>query len=128
MALLGSKPSPFVLSWEAGTTVPLTIYYNRLDGTVPNLSGAGNEIYVTFKNKVTDADPGVLQKTKTGGGVTITDVTNGVAIAYMTPTESVIPGDTLTYQVDVKIKEAGGNEWVAASGTLKLTQTATRTT
>ena len=129
MSLLTTKPSPFALSWEAESTVPLTIYYNRLDGTIPTISQAGGaEIWVTFKNSLLDPDPGVLQKTLSGGQVIITDVVNGVATAYLTPAESTISDLQVVYQVDVKVREStNGNEWVAAWGTLTLTQTPTRT-
>jgi hypothetical protein len=128
MALLTAKQKPFALEWEAGTTVPLTIHYNRLDGSIPDLTISGSAIWVTFKNQVSNNDPGVLQKTLANGKVTITDAVNGVAIAYMTPAESVIGPDWhKIYQVDVKVKEANGDEWVAAYGTLTLVQTATKT-
>jgi hypothetical protein len=115
-------PPPFSLVWVAGTTVPLTFNYNRLDGTIPPLAGA--EIWVTFKNNLDDADPGILQKTLSGGKVVITDAVNGVATCYMTPAESTITGRQRIYQVSVKIKEANSNEWPACRGTLTLTQDA----
>ncbi len=129
MSLLTAKPNPFQLPpWEAESTVPLTIYYNRLDGTIPTLSlGNGAEIWVTFKNSLLDPDPGVLQKTLSGGQVVITNPEQGVATAYMTPAESTISGLQVAYQIDVKVREStNGNVWVAARGTLTLTQTPTR--
>lgn len=128
MSLLTTKPNPFALNWEAESTVPLTIYYNRLDGTIPTISlGAGAEIWVTFKNSLLDPEPGVLQKTLSAGKVVITDAVNGIATAYMTPLESTIADMQVVYQLDVKVREStNGNEWVAARGTLTLSQTPTR--
>lgn len=125
MSLLTAKQPPFSLSWKAGTTVPITFQYNRLDGTVPNLAGA--EIWVTFKDSISDPDPGVLQKTLSGGKVIITDAINGAATAYMTPAESTISGLQRVYQIDVKVRESNNNEWPVAEGTLTLTQSVTRT-
>jgi hypothetical protein len=124
MSLLTTIPGPFALTWWAGNTVPLTFYYNRLDGTIPNM--VGGEIWVTFKDSLNDADPGILQKTYTGGKVIITDSVNGVATAYMTPAESTITGLEHRYYVSLKVKESNGNEWPLANGTLTLIQTATR--
>ena len=123
--LLTQMPPPFQLSWVAGTTVPLTFNYNRLDGTIPNLAGA--EIWVTFKNNLDDPDPGFLQKTLSGGKVVITDAASGVATCYMSPAESTITGRQKVYQVSVKVKESNGNEWPACRGILTLIQSSTLT-
>lgn len=126
--------NPFTLPADAGTTIPIIVTCTRLDGTIPNLSGAS--AWATFKNSLADADPGVLQKTMNipggAGGITIYDPPTNSKLQVL-----VAPGDlpaltgqvfTAVYQVDVKVKEANGNEWVVAKGTLTINQTSTRAT
>ena len=113
------------LSGYYGTTIPFNVSCTRGDGSIPNLTTA--TIWCTFKASVSDTDPGLIQKTL-GSGIVATNLANGQFQVVVNPTDFVQTGYTKVISVDVKIKEANGNEWIAAAGTLTLSQPPTART
>ena len=121
--------NPFALSANFGNTIRLAVSCTRLDGTAANLTGA--TLWATFKYNLTDPDTAaVVQKTTANGGIVVTNATTGQAQITLTPSDIPAPtGQALSMvlQADVKIREANGDEWTLAQGTISLTQAATRT-
>lgn len=109
-----------------GDTLRLALTFTKNNAPL-NLTGA--TIYMTAKNSIADADPGVFQLTSPASGISITNAVGGLAEAVVSP--SLTTGFTANPTVlvyDIKVKEASGDVTTLESGTLKVNLSVTRTT
>jgi hypothetical protein len=104
------------LTMRRGDTVKLNITVTR-GGSAVDLTGAS--IWFTVKNAVTDADPGVFQKT-VGSGIVVTNAAAGQAQITIAnaDTSAIVGSRTLLY--DIQVKEAGGDITTVANGTITV--------
>ena len=73
------------LTVKRGDTITLAVAAKKADGTVQSLTG--KSLMFTAKDRIGDADPGVLQKS-IGAGIVVDDAANGLA------TVTILPADT----------------------------------
>ena len=107
-----------------GDTSALNVTCYQSDG-VTALNITGYTLWWTAKNRDGDADPGVIQKTTTGGGVTITNAVGGLATVNLAAADTSGLGGVLLLW-DLQAKDAGGNITTLASGTVTITADITR--
>lgn len=112
-----------------GDTLRLEITVTK--NAVPlNLTGA--KFWMTAKNSVFDADPGVFQLTSTpAAGITITNPSAGTAEAVVSAAQTSLVaqqngGVSLVY--DIKLKDSTGDVTTLESGTLKINPSPTGAT
>lgn len=111
---------------KCGDTIPLELYNVKgLDGAVVT-SFTGWELWFTVKTDSSQAEPGILQKTKSGGGIT---TTGGQANWEITSTESrtlFLPGTT--YEFDVQGRDPLGRIGTLDEGKITLSDDITKST
>ena len=104
------------LEMVRGDSLILRLEVSR-EGQPEDITGA--QIWMTAKKLLTDADPGVFQKT-VGSGVVIDDPTQGKAKITISPADTaalVATGEKETLFYDVQVKYAG-NTFTVKSGKL----------
>jgi hypothetical protein len=109
-----------------GDTIPLELSeITALDG-LPVTDLSGWELWFTIKADIDDADPGLLQKTKSGGGII---TTGGIARFEITAAESrtLFQPDT-TYLYEVQARDPQNRIITLDSGKLQLTKDLIRIT
>jgi hypothetical protein len=109
---------------KRGDKIVLSIAAKKADGTPQSLTGA--TLTFTAKDRLTDADPGVIQKT-TGGGITIDDAANGLASVTILPadTSGFTGPRTLLWDVQMDVA-AFGDKKTLDSGKLYVLPDVTR--
>ena len=117
--------STFNLSGRRGDTIRLLVTCTR-GGVALNLTGA--TVWATFKRSLADADNAstTIQKSTTGGGVSVTDAAGGLALVTLDPSDtSGLTAETV-YYADVQVRESSGVITTVATGRLLVALDATR--
>lgn len=100
---------------------PVTGLYNPVP--ISNLS----QIWFTAKLTDTAADPGIFQKTKTGGSIVATDDPAGKARITIDPADTTAMENITNLLCDVKVKEiTASRETIELRGKLIIRPTPTR--
>jgi len=108
-----------------GDKVALSIKAKKADGTPQPLTGA--VLTFTAKDRLTDADPGVFQKTSPAGGITIDDAANGLATVTIAAADTSGFAGPRTLYWDVQMDVAAtGDKKTLDSGKLSVSPDVTR--
>lgn len=116
----------FSLTFPRGDTAFLD-FAVVLNAAPQNITGW--TLWFTAKRRVGDADPGVLQKSTTGGGITITNAATGLGTVNLVPADTAaLPEQPTTLYADLQGKDGGGNIWTLAKGLIAVRPDATLST
>lgn len=98
-----------------------------LGGSPQNITGWA--LWFTAKRRVGDADPGVLQKSTNGGGVTITNAVGGLGTVTVAPADTTaLPEERTTLYADLQGRDGAGNIFTLSTGLLTVASDVTQTT
>lgn len=89
-------------------------------GPVPLPISNLDEIWFTAKRNDNEADPGIFQVTKTGGGIVATDDPNGEARLTIPATATAALVNITTLLCDIKTLETSGRVYTEAKGKLTI--------
>lgn len=111
---------------KLGDTIPLELYDLKGFDGLPVTDLSAWEIWFTVKAAIEDPDPGLLQKTKSAGGIS---VSGGVARFEITATESrtLFQPDTI-YLYEIQARDPQNRIITLDTGKLQLTKDLIRTT
>ena len=103
---------------------------DRITGAIQDITN-WQKFWVSVKVKPTDADPGLFQKTSSGGGIALITPTSGLAegtIASADTNVAAVPYIRTTYLMGIRGKDPSGNIWTLARGQLVVLPEITRAT
>ena len=120
-----SPQAATALQITRGDTSALNVTCYQSDG-VTALNITGYTLWWTAKNSASDADPGVIQKTTTGGGITITNAAGGIATVNLVPADTSGLSTGVALLWDLQAKDGSGNITTLAAGMVAVTADITR--
>jgi hypothetical protein len=102
--------------------------YKQFDIRVEDATGprdlSGDEVWFTVKRLIGDADPGLFQKTKSGGGIAV--VSLGLARVTIVPADTSALTATERFLYDVQLRATAGQPRTVDSGGLTVFADITR--
>ena len=102
--------------------------YKQFDVRVEDANGpvdlSSYELWFTVKRLQSDADPGLFQKTKSGGGIAV--VSTGLARVTVLPADTSALTATERFLYDVQIRATAGQPRTVDSGGLTVFADVTR--
>jgi hypothetical protein len=102
--------------------------YKQFDIRIEDAGGprdlSGDELWFTVKRAIADADPGLFQKTKSGGGIAV--VGPGLARVTIVPADTTALLATERFLYDVQLRATAGQPRTVDSGGLTVFADVTR--
>ncbi len=102
--------------------------YKQFDIRIDDASGprdlTADELWFTVKRALADADPGLFQKTKSGGGIAV--VSLGLARVTILPADTSALLVTERFEYDVQVRVTAGQPRTVDSGGLTVFADVTR--
>jgi hypothetical protein len=102
--------------------------YKQFDIRVEDATGprdlSADELWFTVKRAIADADPGLFQKTKSGGGIAVVGL--GLARVTIVPADTTALLATERFLYDVQLRATAGQPRTVDSGGLTVFADVTR--